>query len=74
MLSMSVDSLSLFSVSVLRIPFFSDEEGLFSSLPWELGIDAISFSTLIASIKFSGRVLFYRAFTNMAMDGGKATI
>ena len=78
MLAMSVGCLSFLSMSVLRIPFFfvifSDEEGLFSSLPWELAIDAMSFSTCKASMKFSAKVLFYRAFTNMAMDGGKAIV
>jgi hypothetical protein len=75
---MSVGSLSFFSVSVLRIHFFligfSDKEGLFSSLLRELPIDAISLSTCKASMKFSARVIFCQAFTNMAMDGGKAAV
>ena len=78
MLAMLVGSLSFFSMSVLRIHFFFviffDEEVLFSSLPWELAIDAISFSTYKASMKFSAIVLFCRAFINMATDGGKETI
>ena len=66
MLAMSVGYLSLFSVSVLRIflffVIFFDEDGLFSSLPWELVIDAMSFSTYKASMKFPSRVLFLSSF------------